>query len=114
MTAYGNSTYPGSRETLTVIERFTLKDADHLEYRYTVSDPETYSRPYTVREEYERDDSFVVVPEICHENNKDLGAQLAAGRADEANAQDAGLEFSLVRMQRLAETKAAVEAANKK
>ena len=114
MATYGIARYPGTGETLRVIERYTRVDADNMEYRYTIDDPETYTRPYTVFEELTRNDGFAVEPSLCHENNKDTGAQLAAARADEAAALDFGAEYSRVRLQRLEEVKAEVAAANKK
>ena len=47
--------YPGSGETLRVIERFTWVDADTIEYGYTIDDPEVYTQPYTVRGELTRE-----------------------------------------------------------
>ena len=100
---YGGTTYPGTKETLRVIERYTLVDATHLEYRYTIEDPETYTRPYTVRDEFERAEGLQISPDLCHENNKDLASQLATARADEAAALDYGIEGRNPRLQRLKE-----------
>ena len=113
MATYGLRRYPGTGETLRIIERYTPVDADRMEYRYTIDDPATYTRPYTVLLEFTREDSFVEEPSLCHENNKDTAAQLAAGRADEAASVDFGAEFSRVRLQRLEEVKAEVAAASK-
>ena len=113
MTTYGSTIYPGTGETLRVVERYTRLDADHLEYRYTIDDPGTYTRPYTALQEFTREDSFVVAPGLCHENNKDLAQQLAAARADEAAALDFGAEYSGVRLQRLEEVKAELAKSNK-
>jgi hypothetical protein len=33
---------------LTVTERFTLRDPDHLRYEATLDDPQTYTRPWTI------------------------------------------------------------------
>jgi hypothetical protein len=109
---YGGTTYPGTKETLRVIERYTLVDADHLEYRYTIEDPETYTRPYTVLDEFERAVGLQISPDLCHENNKDLASQLATARADEAAALDYGIEGRKPRLQRLKEYKAEIGAAN--
>ena len=114
MTTYGASIYPGTRETLRIAERYKLVDADHLEYRYTVDDPQTYTRPYTVLQEFTRDDNHIQGPDLCHENNKDLSAQLAAARADEAAAQDFGAEYAAARAQRLEEVRAELTARPKK
>ena len=110
MTTYGSSRYPGTRDTLRVVERYTRVDADNLEYRYTIEDPETYSRPYTGLQELARDDTHVPVPALCHENNKDLSMQLSAARADEAANADFGAESARLRQERLAEVKAEMAA----
>jgi hypothetical protein len=34
---------------LTVVERYTLIDRDHIQYEATITDPETFTRPWTVR-----------------------------------------------------------------
>jgi hypothetical protein len=34
--------------TATVVERFTLKDGDHIAYEATITDPATYSRPWKI------------------------------------------------------------------
>src|SRR5262249_44446217 len=39
--------YPGSGEKLRLVERFTRLDADTIEYRYTIDDPEVFVRPWT-------------------------------------------------------------------
>ena len=113
MNAHGYNIYPGTGETLRVIERYTRVDADHLEYRYTIDDPAIYTRPYTVLQEFTREDSFAMAPGLCHENNKDIGPMLGSGRADEAAALDIGAEYSAVRLQRLEEVKAEWTKSNK-
>ena len=39
--------YPGTGETLRLTERFRRIDADTLEYRYTVEDPNVFVRPWS-------------------------------------------------------------------
>ena len=34
---------------MVVTERFTMRDADHIMYEATIEDPETFSRPWTIR-----------------------------------------------------------------
>ena len=36
-------------EQLKVVERFTMIDADHIRYEATLTDPKTYTRPWTLR-----------------------------------------------------------------
>jgi hypothetical protein len=109
---YGIRRYPGTMETLKIVERYTRIDANRMERRYTIEDPEVYTRPYTVMDEFTLHDDFVVGPALCHENNKDTSAQLAAARNDEANALDVVAEYSIARQQRLREVKE--ELANRK
>ena len=40
--------YRGSGKTLRLVERFTRINADTIDYRFTVEDPATFTRPYTV------------------------------------------------------------------
>ena len=42
------TSFRGSGANLHVIERFTRLDADTLEYRFTVDDPTTWTKPWTV------------------------------------------------------------------
>jgi len=77
----------GSGGTLTLTERFTLLDADTIDYRFTVEDPETYVRPYTVAIPMDRSEPDVTLFEYaCHEGNYGMVNLLHAGRADEAQA----------------------------
>lgn len=36
-------------EELKVVERFTMTDGDHIRYEATMTDPRTFSRPWTIR-----------------------------------------------------------------
>ena len=42
------TSFRGSGANLHLVERFTRLDADTLEYRFTVDDPSTWTRPWTV------------------------------------------------------------------
>ena len=109
--SHKTSLYPGSGETLRVIERFTRVDADTLEYRYTVEDPEVYTRPYTVLRELTRErDSYTLLPTQCHENNDFMTQMLAGARADEPWAVGLAAERAGEHQQRLEELKAEWEA----
>src|SRR5262249_10196755 len=44
----GKTGFRGSTENLHLVERFTRLDADTLEYWFTVDDPATWARPWTV------------------------------------------------------------------
>jgi hypothetical protein len=100
----------GAGETLRITERFTRVDADTLEYSYTVDDPRTYVRPYTVLRPLVKLDDDLLMPEnACHEGNYGIVGQLSAGRADEeyalqaARAEAAGRQSQLQEMKRRTE-----------
>ena len=77
----------GTGETLKLVERFTLTDRDTIDYRFTVEDPETYTRPYTAAIPMDRSASDVTLFEYaCHEGNYGMGNLLHAGRNDEEQA----------------------------
>ena len=98
--------YPGSGETLRVTQRYTRVDADTIEFSYTVNDPETYTRPYTVLREWTRDDGFALTAGLCHENNEGLAGILAAARTDEQWAVAYAEAEAVNRQRRLEEMRA--------
>jgi hypothetical protein len=78
--------HPGSGETLRVIERYTRLDDGTLEYRYTIDDPETYTRPWTAVYELAWEDPPKMVPlppTGCHEYNRGVPHFLAGARAEQ-------------------------------
>jgi hypothetical protein len=110
---YGGAMYPGSGETLHVIERFTRRDANTLEYRYTIDDPEVYVQPYTVLHVLRKNDAYQAVTNICQEDPKDLANSLANARADEADSEQGGEDSIEERAPRLAQLKQQAIAAAK-
>ena len=99
--------YPGTGETLTVTERFKPVSANTLEYSYTVDDPETYIRPYTVLQTLSRNDAYAIDPGMCHENNwRFLGGQLAQGRTREELSIKYAADSARLRQERMEELKA--------
>jgi hypothetical protein len=101
----GFGIYPGSAETLHIIERFTPIDANTLEYKYTVDDPAVYTRPYTVRHLLRRNDSYAAATTICQEDPKDLATSLANSRADEQNSLQIGEDIVVARQSRFEQVK---------
>ena len=75
----------GSGEGLTLVERFTRVDADTLEYEIEVSDPQMYTRPWTMAYPFERA-SHLLYEYACHEGNTGMAGILSGGRAEEAAA----------------------------
>ena len=80
----------GSGQTLKLVERFRLVDANTIDYRVTVEDPQTFSLPYTAAIPMQRSAGDVTLFEYaCHEGNHAMVNLLHAGRADEQLALDA-------------------------
>jgi hypothetical protein len=84
--SYGSSIYPSGTEKLKVTERYTRTSADDITYRYTVDDPATYTRPYTVEFDLNRDDNYMISPVPCREGIDDIGTTLYGWRLDEDQA----------------------------
>jgi len=76
---------PAAGSGLHVVERFRRADADHIDYRYTVEDPNTYTRPWTAEVPMTRSDERIY-EYACHEGNYALPDILAGARAKEAEA----------------------------
>ena len=79
------SSRSGSGEGLTLVERFTRVDADTLEYEVEVTDPQMYTRPWTVAFPFSRT-SDLLYEYACHEGNHGMEGILSGGRAAEAAA----------------------------
>jgi len=74
--------FHGATENLKLVERFTRIDDDTIDYRLTVSDPETFTQPWTLENSLWRTDETIY--EVgCHEGNIGLAGILAGARAQE-------------------------------
>ena len=71
-----------STANMTLVERFTRADADTLEYTFTVTDPETWTRAWTLSMPMQRTD-LPLFEYACHEGNYSMPGILAGARADE-------------------------------
>jgi hypothetical protein len=104
--AAGAGGFLGPGDTLRTVERFTRVGPDVIEYRYTIDDPKTYVRPYTVLRPLTKEPDDLLMPENgCHEGNYGIVGQLSAGRADEAYALTASQSEASARQPRLQELK---------
>ena len=75
--------FQGSRENLHLIERWTRTDANTLEYVVTMSDPTTWTKPWTVKQEYNKlDNQFNDIwrEPRCHEGNFGMIGLLGGAR----------------------------------
>jgi hypothetical protein len=74
--------FHGATENLTLVERFTRVDNDTIDYRLTVSDPQTFTQPWTLENNLWRTDELIYEAG-CHEGNIGLAGILAGARAQE-------------------------------
>jgi len=77
--------FRGSGANLHLVERFTRVDADTLEYRFTVDDPTTWTKPWTVSYPMVRTDG-PMYEYACHEGNYGLRNILEVARDEEKAA----------------------------
>jgi len=79
-----------SSENLLLTERFTLLDADTLQWVLTVEDQGTWSQPWTLAINLKKSEQ-PIFEYACHEGNLSMEGILAGARAEEmAAAQSAG------------------------
>lgn len=76
-------------EDAHVVERFTRISADQINYEVTITDPQIYTRPWTVAMPLTRDDTYQIYEYACHEGNHGLENTLSAGRARDNAAEAA-------------------------
>jgi hypothetical protein len=74
-----------SSEHVKVTERFTRTSDDQIEYRYTVEDPHTWTRPWTAVN-YLQKTNGPIFEFACHETNYGVANILAGAREDEKKA----------------------------
>jgi hypothetical protein len=79
--------YRGAEENLELVERFTLVAPGEIDYRVTIIDPTTFTRPWTLAI------PFVYTGEAlfeyaCHEGNYGLAGILEGAREEERRARE--------------------------
>ena len=91
--------FQGSSEELRVVERFTRIGPNMIRYQYTVTDPTTWTQPWSVDAQMPRVEPSMIYEFACHEQNYGLfnmvrGTQIrereAAARGGTANTRPAG------------------------
>jgi hypothetical protein len=84
----GNPVYASSE--LKVVERITRTEADVLRWEATITDPKTFTRPFTISIPYTSPTGYQVLPYECHEGNlailQGLGGERAEDKALEEDA----------------------------
>ncbi len=77
----------GSTADTQLVERFTRVDPDTIKYEFTVTDPTSYTRPWSVMMPLRRTDGLLF-EYACHEGNYGLLGIMAGARAkDKADAE---------------------------
>jgi hypothetical protein len=82
------TSFRGSGANLHLVERFTRLDADTLEYSFTVDDPSTWTRPWTVTYPMVKTEG-PIYEYACHEGNYGLPNILSGARWEEKAAEEA-------------------------
>jgi len=77
---------PGAGEHLQVVERFTRVADEAIDYRYTVDDPATYTRPWTASVPMTKIQG-PLFEYACHEGNYAMVDMLSGARAREKEAE---------------------------
>jgi len=92
VTNFSPKTYfQGSYENLHLVERWTRLDANTIEYAVTIDDPTTWTRPWTVKQEYNKQNDFAnrhYKEPRCHEGNYGLPNALSAERVEDKAIED--------------------------
>ena len=88
--AYGSNirTAYGTGDAYHLTERFRRDGDDRLHYEYTVDDPLTFTRTFTVALPMRKLDG-VIFEYACHEGNYGLYNQLSGARAEDREAAEA-------------------------
>lgn len=73
--------FMGATQNMKLTERFRRVDADHIDYRFTVEDPATWTRPWSAAIPWTK--TGMLYEYACHEDNYGLYGILAGARAQE-------------------------------
>jgi hypothetical protein len=79
------TTLRGSGDELRLVERFTRVAEDTLLYQFTVDDPASFTRPWTVELPLWKN-PLLVYEYACHEGNTGMAGVLSGARTEEAEA----------------------------
>ena len=80
------SYFQGSQENLHLVERWTRLDANTIKYAVTIEDPSTWTRPWTVKQDYSKQSDAtnrIYKEPRCHEGNYGMVALLEGARIEE-------------------------------
>ena len=80
----------GSKAGLVLVEKFTRTGPRELTYEYTIDDPNTFTKPFTVAIPMQATDAHMF-EYACHEGNYAIGGMLRGARLLEREAADKAL-----------------------
>jgi hypothetical protein len=76
----------GTRESLHLIERYTMTGPGQLEYQMTIDDPTTFTKSWTISVPWRPEESGQLLEYACHEGNYAVPNMLKGVRAAERKA----------------------------
>jgi hypothetical protein len=79
----GNGNGLRHSDKMVITERFKRVAADVIQYQFTVDDPVTYAKPFTMSLPLTPLDGGVILPYECHEGNRGLPNAMSAERAED-------------------------------
>ena len=79
----GNGNGLRHSDQMKIVERFRRVAEDIVQYQFTVDDPVTYVRPFTMSFPLTPLDGGVILPYECHEGNQAVRNSLSAERAED-------------------------------
>jgi hypothetical protein len=89
-TSVGRNGYgPHHSEALRLVERFTRVSKEQIDYEVTVTDPETWTRPFKMAFPLTTHEGYQLFPYECHEGNLMIEQALSGARAVERAEADA-------------------------
>jgi hypothetical protein len=75
------TTFEGSSKDLHLVERWTRAADDRIDYRFTVEDPTTWTKPWSAAISWTK--TGMLYEYACHEDNYGMYGILAGSRAQE-------------------------------
>jgi hypothetical protein len=85
----------GGSPDMTITERFTRVSPERIDYRFTVDDPKTWTKPFTAEVPFERmDPQGPFFEHACHEGNYSISIMLNNARLAEKKAAEAAAKKS--------------------
>ena len=78
--------FPVAAESLRATERFTRAAPDRIDYRFTIDDRATYTKPWTAALPLRGVPDYVIFEYACHEGNYSIRNVLSGARMQERAA----------------------------